>query len=107
MGFGYVRACAATPKVRVADVDFNKLSILRAVSEARENGAALLVLPELCLTGLYLRRPFLQRRTARRRAPRAGGDRRGRKGERPFDIRRIAAAEGRLIYNCSRRVKPR
>lgn len=51
MGFGYVRACAATPKVRVADVDFNKLSILRAVSEARENGAALLVLPELCLTG--------------------------------------------------------
>lgn len=51
MGFGYVRACAATPKVRVADVDFNKLSILRAISEARENGAALLVLPELCLTG--------------------------------------------------------
>ena len=51
MNFGYVKTCAATPKVRVADVEFNKLGILRAVSEARENGAALLVLPELCLTG--------------------------------------------------------
>ncbi|PWM70461.1 MAG: NAD(+) synthase [Bacillota bacterium] len=51
MNFGYVRATAASPKIRVADVDFNKLSVLRAISAAKESGAALLVLPELCLTG--------------------------------------------------------
>ena len=51
MNFGYIRLMAATPKVRVADVDFNKISVLRAISAAKESGAALLVLPELCLTG--------------------------------------------------------
>ena len=51
MNFGYIRSMATTPKVRVADVDFNKISVLRAISAAKESGAALLVLPELCLTG--------------------------------------------------------
>lgn len=51
MNFGYVKTMAITPKVRVADVAFNKRAVLRAVEEAKDKCAALLALPELCLTG--------------------------------------------------------
>ena len=51
MNFGYVKTMAITPRVRVADVAFNKRAVLRAVEEAKDKCAALLALPELCLTG--------------------------------------------------------
>ena len=34
--YGFVRVCAATPEIRVADVDFNVKNILSAAKEAAE-----------------------------------------------------------------------
>lgn len=57
---GYIRVSAATPKIRVADVEHNKEEILRIMKEAREEGTELLVFPELCLTGYTCGDLFLQ-----------------------------------------------
>ncbi|MBR6401241.1 MAG: NAD(+) synthase [Firmicutes bacterium] len=51
MRYGYIRTAAATPKVQVGCCSYNKQQILKAVNEAYRNGAELLVLPELCITG--------------------------------------------------------
>ena len=44
---GYIRVSAATPKVQVADVEYNKGEILRLIKEAHKEGTELLVFPEL------------------------------------------------------------
>lgn len=51
MKYGYIRTAAATPKVKVGACSYNREQIVGAVNEAFENGAELLVLPELCITG--------------------------------------------------------
>ncbi|MBP3894271.1 MAG: NAD(+) synthase [Atopobiaceae bacterium] len=49
---GFIKVAARTPEVRVADVDFNVESCVGSVAEAVEHdGAKIVVLPELCLTG--------------------------------------------------------
>lgn len=48
---GFVKVAAATPDIRVADVEFNTQNIINAMEEAQENGAKMLVFPELCVTG--------------------------------------------------------
>ena len=51
MKHGFVKVAAATPDIRVADVEYNTERILADISEACENGAKILVFPELCVTG--------------------------------------------------------
>ena len=51
MRHGYVRAAAITPKIRVADPLYNKEVICEKMEEAVGQGAAVLVFPELCITG--------------------------------------------------------
>ena len=48
---GFVKVAAATPDIRVADVEFNTQNIINAMEEAQKNGAKILVFPELCMTG--------------------------------------------------------
>ena len=48
---GFVKVAAATPDIRVADVEFNTQNIINAMEEAQKNGAKILVFPELCVTG--------------------------------------------------------
>ena len=48
---GFVRVAVATPKIRVADVEGNARAALACVRDAAAQGARVLVLPELCLTG--------------------------------------------------------
>ena len=48
---GFLRAAAASPKIRVADVEGNAEVALAAVREAAGRGVRALVLPELNLTG--------------------------------------------------------
>ena len=48
---GFVSVAAVTPEVKVADVEFNVESCIKAVSDAvGKRGAKVVVLPELCLT---------------------------------------------------------
>ena len=48
---GFVKVAAATPDIRVADVEFNTQNIINAMEEAQKNGAKILVFLELCVTG--------------------------------------------------------
>jgi NAD+ synthase (glutamine-hydrolysing) len=62
---GFIRVAAAVPKIRVADCAFNAEQILGLMARAETDGVAVLVFPELCLTGytcgdLY-HQPTLQR----------------------------------------------
>ena len=51
MQYGFVKVCAATPEIRVADVEFNTRQIIKAIKESSENGSQLTVFPELCICG--------------------------------------------------------
>ena len=48
---GFVKVGARTPEVRVADVNFNVEQCVRQVEDACADGAKVVVLPELCITG--------------------------------------------------------
>lgn len=60
MGYGFVKAAALAPKIRVADTGHNAQEIIRLMKEAWEKGARILVFPELCLTGYTCGELFLQ-----------------------------------------------
>ena len=49
--FGFVKVAAAVPSVSVADCIYNKEQVLEKIKEAYNQGAQVLCLPELCLTG--------------------------------------------------------
>lgn len=51
MKYGFFKTAAASCDIKVANCAFNTESILKAVREAENNGAELIVLPELCITG--------------------------------------------------------
>ena len=66
MNHGFVRVCAATPKIQVADPEFNGNEILKLMEEGRDHHAFLMVFPELCLTGytcndLFWHAPLLEK----------------------------------------------
>lgn len=48
---GFIKVAAGTPEVRVADVTYNRESILRLIKEAERKDVKILALPELCITG--------------------------------------------------------
>ena len=51
MRHGFVKTCAITPKIRVADTVYNGQIIMDSMEEASKAGAKLVVFPELCITG--------------------------------------------------------
>ena len=57
---GFLRVAAASPRLRVADVDYNVAEILKIMQKADAQGVAVLCLPELCLTGYTCGDLFLQ-----------------------------------------------
>ena len=66
MNHGFVRVCAATPRIQVADPEFNGNEILKLMEEGRDHHAFLMVFPELCLTGytcndLFWHAPLLEK----------------------------------------------
>ena len=59
--YGFVKTACCSPKVTVANPEKNKEEILKAVKEASEKGARLIVFPELCITGYTSGDLFLQK----------------------------------------------
>ena len=49
--FGFIKVASAVPQVKVADCEWNISQIEQLMSEADENGASVIVFPELCVTG--------------------------------------------------------
>ena len=57
----FIRLCAATPEIRVADCAGNAARIAALIRKAAGDGAAVVVLPELCVTGYTCGDLFSQR----------------------------------------------
>ena len=51
MQYGFIKTCAATVKIKVADVDYNVKNIISAIKESAKNNSQLTVFPELCVCG--------------------------------------------------------
>lgn len=47
---GFIKVAACTPNVKVADCEYNANEIIRMAQEAGEQGAKVIVMPELCIT---------------------------------------------------------
>lgn len=57
---GFVKVAAVTPKIKVADPQYNAEQIKERLAEAYDRGAKVIVFPELCLTGYTCCDLFLQ-----------------------------------------------
>lgn len=60
MKHGYVKVAALSPKIRVADPKYNVRVMLQQIREAADEGASVMVFPELCITGYSCGDLFLQ-----------------------------------------------
>lgn len=58
---GFIKVAAATPKIRVADCEYNADAIISLMNEANAKGVNILVFPELCVTGYTCHDLFYQR----------------------------------------------
>ena len=59
--YGYVRVAAASPRLKVADCEFNTEEILRIVADAEKQGVSAIVFPETCITS-YTAQDLLHQR---------------------------------------------
>lgn len=59
--YGYVRVAAASPRLKVADCDFNTDEILKVVADAEKQGVSAIVFPETCITS-YTAQDLLHQR---------------------------------------------
>lgn len=60
MKHGFLKLAIGTPAIRLADCEYNTERILELVQRAEVDGAKVLVLPELCVTGYSCGDLFLQ-----------------------------------------------
>ncbi|MDO4329581.1 MAG: NAD(+) synthase [Lachnospiraceae bacterium] len=57
---GFIRVAAATPKIKVADPEYNREQIVKLMEEGARERVQVMVFPELCLTGYTCQDLFLQ-----------------------------------------------
>ncbi len=62
---GFLKTAAVTPKILVAQPEYNGTEIIRLIKEAAGNGAKLIVFPELCITGYTCGDLFFQEQLLR------------------------------------------
>lgn len=60
MSYGFIKVAAATPQIRVTDCDGNGQVILEQIKQAYDNGASVVVFPELVVTGYTCSDLFFQ-----------------------------------------------
>lgn len=60
MHYGFIKACAVSPSLRVADCPYNAQMTIEAMQKAAKDGCQLAVFPELGLTGYTCGDLFLQ-----------------------------------------------
>ncbi|MGN0346182.1 MAG: NAD(+) synthase [Lachnospiraceae bacterium] len=62
---GFIKVAAITPKIKVADPEYNVTVIMEQLQKAYDKHAKIIVFPELCLTGYTCNDLFLQERLLR------------------------------------------
>ncbi len=98
---GFVKVATVTPKLQVANIEYNGDVIAQYMEEAYENGAKVTVFPELCITGytcgdLFYQELLLQR--AAKELVRLAGETEGKDGL--FFVGLPVAYQGK-IYNVA------
>lgn len=61
MNFGFIKTAAATPKIKVADTEYNTVQILKMINEAVNKQTSLIAFPELCICGYTCSDLFYQK----------------------------------------------
>lgn len=59
--FGFIRVAAVTPSLQVTNCIYNATKIIDTIESLSDDGAALIVFPELCITGYTCGDLFLQK----------------------------------------------
>ena len=59
---GFIKVCAGTPDLRVADCEYNADRILQLIGQIKDAQAKIMVFPELCITGYTCGDLFWQER---------------------------------------------
>ena len=98
---GFIKVAAATPKIRVADCDYNAGQIIALMKEAAALGVKVMAFPELCITGYTCGDLFLQPTLIR-----GAEEALGRILEETKDLDLVAAvglpiAHENKLYNCA------
>ncbi len=57
---GFIRVAAVTPKIKVADPEYNAQQIIELINQGYSRGVKLMVFPELCLTAYTCSDLFFQ-----------------------------------------------
>lgn len=60
MKHGFIKSAVITPKIKVADVDYNCETICSYMTETDKRYIKIVVFPELCITGYTCQDLFLQ-----------------------------------------------
>ena len=97
--YGFVKVCAATPEIRVADVQFNKNSIIGCIAASR--GAQVIVFPELSLSGYTCGDLFNQSALIEGVESALGDICRATAGNRALIFVGAPVKNGDRLYNCA------
>ena len=101
MRHGFLKVAAATPPVRVADCRHNAQAAAALIERAAGDGAMLLVLPELCLTGYTCGDLFLQDALQEAARGALGLVLRATRGRELLVAVGLPLRVGHSLYNCA------
>lgn len=101
MKYGYLRAAAVSPAVKVADPAYNAARICEAIEEADGRGTELLVFPELSLSGYTCGDLFLQDVLLEGCLSALLQVAEATKGKRMLVFVGLPVAAGGKLYNCA------
>jgi NAD+ synthase (glutamine-hydrolysing) len=99
--YGLLRVAVATPELRVADVDFNLAQICALAEQAHEQQCALVVFPELCLTGYTCGDLFFQELLQQRAAAALLELAQWSATQEILVVVGVPVATGGRLYNCA------
>ncbi len=97
---GFVRVATSTPKVRTADVAYNRDGIIAEARRAHEAGVDLLVYPELCLSSYAIDDLHLQQAMIEAVEEAIGAIVEVSRGLSPVLLIGAALADRGRLYNC-------
>ena len=101
MKYGYLRAAAVSPALRVADPAYNAARICEAIGEAENRGVELLVFPELSLSGYTCGDLFLQDALREDCLSALGTVAQATAGRKMLVFVGLPLAVGGKLYNCA------
>ncbi len=103
INYDFIRVAAASPRLKVADVSYNVTEIIEMAGQAEAAGAAIVVFPELSVTGYTCGDLFLQ--PALQRAALDGLSRIAAASKRIVVVVGLPVTVNGRLYNCAAAVQ--